>query len=292
MRFKNYLTENADIDILHKECSTFIQEWKSVGLKNGLLRGIKDSSITCKKVDASKYRLPRDISLSNSKFVDKLYKETIGTSLRSSAVFCTHLEQLAKYYGTVYYAVPVGNYKLYVNPIVRDLFTDVFAWTDKPLFCQPGAILDPVKILMNTMGEDGIHVSKDKLSAKIKSTATRALLPFLLTRDEKDRMVRISQEYLTPDNIIYEAFNLFGMLGRKSKKSKNSDAQFGKKLSSEEAYRLFWKYAYENLEDKVSEIIKKTRQMSLSETLNYKENEVMLICKEYYLVSTNVLTEI
>lgn len=286
MRLKKYLTEESSIDVLYKECSSYIQEWKSVGLKNGLLRGVKDS-FSIKKIDATKYRLPRDIALSNSAFVDKIYKDTVGINLRSSTGFCTHMEKMAKYYGNMYYAVPIGSYKLYVNPKIRDLFTDIFAWQDKPLFSGTGAPLDPMKIVSETIGDDGIRIPSDMQATRIKSTSTRVLLPFLLTKSEKDRINRLNQEYLSQDNLIYE--KLFGIFGKKQKQESTDGSR---KLSGEEAYNLFWKYAFNNLETKVIDLIKKTRQMSLSETLNFKEHEIMLSCKEYYLVSPDLLTEL
>ena len=277
MRLQKYLTEDTDINKIYTECMPFIQEWKNIGIKNGLLRGVK-ANFNIQKADATKYRLPKDVSLNNSLFVDKIYKDSIGFNLRSSSVFCTHKQSIAEYYGNVYYVVPCGEYKLFVNPTIQDLFTDIFSWQGTPILASPGFILDPIKIVKETVGINGIKIPSDMDSVRIKSTATRALLPFLLTKSEKERIVRLNQAYLTQDNLIFE--------------NENKIYTENKKLTGEEAYNMFWKYAYKILESKVRNLISRTMQISLTESLKYKEHEIMLLCKSYYLVHTSLLTEL
>ena len=297
MRFLKYLTEAStdNIDIIYKECSQFISEWKAIGLQNGLYRGVSDKSIKISKVDANKYRLPRDTSLANSDFIDNIYKKHLGIKLRQNGIFCSHNIDVALLYGNAYYAIPTNNYKLFVNPYIQDLYTDIFSNMAIPALSKKGNILDPVQILTDTIGNNNISILSDYRSARIKSTALNALLPYMLTRSVKDKMQRVYPGYITSDNKIYEIFNIF-------KSSKKTDTPEIKKeikkentdvfLSAAEMYDSIWKFAYANLEDKVIDLIKKTKQMSLAETCKYKNNEVILICDNYYLVNKTLFAKL
>ena len=295
MRLKKFLNESSEsIDVLYRDCSQFMSEWKKVGLDNGLYRGMKET-VQVKKFNATGYRFPKDTSFANSRFIDDIYRKSLGIELRGTSVFCTHIKGVAIVYGNPYYCVPVNNYKLYINPLVKDLYTDVFISDDRklPVLCDFNQYLDSVKIAKETIGKDGIRLVDDTpLGRKLLVSARALLRPHLLTRSDKDRILYVLNAYLTHDKKIFEKLD-FGKLFSKFKSSdsskKNSDSELGVRITSEEAYEVFWKYAFENLEKKVIELIKKTKQVSLAESLNYRKNEIMLYCNEYYAVDLDLL---
>jgi hypothetical protein len=256
MRFYNFLNENDSATFL-KECAPFIEEYTKA--KAPLLRGVSDS-FKIKKVKTSEFRLPRDMALFSSQYVDNIYQESLGVPLRSTGVFCTKNEKMANIYGTAYAIFPVGKYTLYQNPLIRDMFVDVFAAAGKATLCEPGKMFDPIAILNATVGENGLKANmKDQI---ITNTAKRHLNPYTLTLTEKTTTFN---KAIIEDNLISD--KLVAGPGT---------------ITATKAIEVFWSYAFEIMEDKLIELLKKTKQVSLSSANSV--NEIILTCYSYYLI--------
>lgn len=264
MKLFSFLNNSSEIESIKTLCKPYIDAWHEVGFSNGLIRGI-NAKFNIKRLKNDEFRIPRDTMLSNSNYIDALYRETLGTSLRSSSVFCTHNKDIAKIYGNVYYVFPIGSYSLYCNPIIRDLSSDIFTWENKPLFCSKGEILDTKQIALKTTGKNGVTIPYSTKGAKALASSSRILLPWLLTRPTSERILRIREANLE-DGFLIE----------------------GTTLSPKDAYNVFWKYAFDNMEKLVKDILKKTRLMSLRETSSLKNHEVMLKCFEYFVVDEKI----
>ena len=132
---KRYKEEEYDdeefeeiISILEDECKEFLDEVKESKV-GPIFRGTKNVDDTYTKgigVKGSRIdREPLDTRRDVSKILDNCFEEKFGVKLRSSGVFASKLPTVASDYGRPFLFFPIGDYKYYWNPDVKDLYGDM-----------------------------------------------------------------------------------------------------------------------------------------------------------------------
>lgn len=132
---KRYKEEEYDdeefeeiISILEDECKEFLDEVKQSKV-GPIFRGAKNIDDTYTKglgVKGSRIdREPLDTRRDVSKILDNFFEEKFGVKLRSSGVFASKLPTVASDYGRPFLFFPIGDYKYYWNPDVKDLYGDM-----------------------------------------------------------------------------------------------------------------------------------------------------------------------
>lgn len=142
--FKQFISEresrvNAALKMIEYHCGPFLRESKRSGF---LIRGIKGlSGLASKSVldidnEELEYavkqvrgdRKPLDSTPIRHEFVDKWFKETVGFSARSEAVFAygKHVDKgEVSPYGTPCIIFPIGEIKYVWSAKVQDLYSDI-----------------------------------------------------------------------------------------------------------------------------------------------------------------------
>ncbi|MFW6001933.1 MAG: hypothetical protein ACOCQD_01180 [archaeon] len=135
MKFYNYLInermESSDekieeiFKIMSRDCKNFLKEYKKKRSPGLLYSGRrKDEDYFIGKV--RKNRDPKDTPQQIHDIADNYFKEYYGIKLRSNSLFCTMSRREAMAHGdNIYIVFPMGDYKIFYNPNVRDLFTEI-----------------------------------------------------------------------------------------------------------------------------------------------------------------------
>jgi len=135
---------NKIMDILRKDCSEFLEEIKNSEtlLFRGIKRNLGESiSNGIWKKEVRKDRSPTDMSIYVSEKFDEHFVNQFGVPLRSEGVFATKNPGDAITYGKIdddvrtktfgasskkiYLFFPIGDYELFWNPVVYDLYSDI-----------------------------------------------------------------------------------------------------------------------------------------------------------------------
>lgn len=116
------------ISILENECKEFINEIKKSGA-GPIFRGAKNIDDTYNRglgIKGSRSdRRPLDTKKDVSETLDNCFEEKFGIKLRSNVVFTSKLPNIASDYGKPYLFFPIGDYKYFWNPGVKDLYGDI-----------------------------------------------------------------------------------------------------------------------------------------------------------------------
>lgn len=119
---------NEIIEMLENECKEFLDEVKQSKV-GPIFRGAKNVDDTYTKgigVKGSRIdRQPLDTRRDVSEILDICFEEKFGVKLRSNGVFASRLPTVASDYGRPYLFFPIGDYKYYWSPDVKDLYGDI-----------------------------------------------------------------------------------------------------------------------------------------------------------------------
>jgi len=125
--FNQYINEAEEslVDLILKNCQPFLKAIGNDPVKYALYRGMKSGHEKYVKKTVRKNRK----SLSTLKKIhdilnDAFYKE-FGIKARSECLFAVGDSITAEDYGTVHYIFPIGKFKFYWSPKVRDLFNEI-----------------------------------------------------------------------------------------------------------------------------------------------------------------------
>ena len=122
MRLINYINESEDIpwDKIKKDCQPFIKDIKS---PNDFLYSGRQTNEKFFTRKVRKNRVPTDTPEIIHNLLDDMFKKKFGHKLRSESLFVTKDVEIASGYGTPYIILPIGNYKLFGNPKIYDLYS-------------------------------------------------------------------------------------------------------------------------------------------------------------------------
>jgi len=127
MKFKNYLNEEIDIDVVYniliRDCGSFIKEWKKIKPPRFLLSGRRSYNGDFKKFYTRIDRRPTDLPIDVHNLIDMWFKKKFGVKARSKSVFATFDYGTADFYGLPYLIFPIGNYKTIHSDKVIDLYS-------------------------------------------------------------------------------------------------------------------------------------------------------------------------
>lgn len=110
------------IEILERDCKPFLDEMKSNKIEP-IFRSAEriklDEKGMIKKLCRTDRR-PVSTAVSVSNQLDQLFLDKFGVKLRSNGVFTSKQKELL--YGNPYLFFPIGNYKYYWSPSIKDLY--------------------------------------------------------------------------------------------------------------------------------------------------------------------------
>jgi len=137
MKFKEYLTETADISMatwnelsttLIKNCQPFIKELR--GARSLLYRGVRVIPKTYDKKSPRSDRKPRLLDTELHDILNKETKKMFGWNTRSEGVFTTNNYGNAKSWGKPAIIFPIGNFKYIWNKNTYNLYNLYDSWFD------------------------------------------------------------------------------------------------------------------------------------------------------------------
>ena len=271
----NYALKSAPLDVIIEECGPYLKEL-SKNMNKKLYTSIQELTDKNIKYNGKTYKLNKNLTYATNIKLSDFFKRHLGFKVNTFGVQCfKDAEYAASYIGNPGIILPCGDYTLYSNKNVKDMYMQIFAWKNIPLASKNNGPLSPKKILQNTKGKDGIKLIEHKIANYIIDTMNKFLFPYLIFEDEGSikRLLRLKSPffYLRNNKFIYEFF------------------EEEEKISSAEAYDVYFKYVIYNLKEKIYSLLKGMKKINLSEV---SDSEVFIKCNNFYLVSENTLNKI
>ena len=127
MKLYNWLSEEKKfenaVSLIKEHCSKYIKDLKNPNQM--LLLGNKTFIKSFDLVKINKKRLPRDTSLWVHDGLNDYYEKIFKERIRETCAFATLNYRQARYYGSVYYMFPTGNYSIFYSDKIEDLTNDL-----------------------------------------------------------------------------------------------------------------------------------------------------------------------
>ena len=116
------------ISILENECKEFLDEVKESKV-GPIFRGVKNVDDTYTRGMGKKSsrvnRTPLDTNYSISEIINGYFEDKFNIPLRRVGTFTSKLPHIATDYGKPYLFFPIGDYKYFWNPRVKDLYSEM-----------------------------------------------------------------------------------------------------------------------------------------------------------------------
>lgn len=267
MRLYNFLTEQTDFtqEILAK-CKPFLAErkkmqgWAYHGTHRAPGKYILDTN-----------REPRDNSWTVHKFMNRIYKEKVGIPLRSASLFCTLNSGISGTYGRSLCVFPVGQYKVFMNTMIRDAM-DIFDDSHLAANNYKEAKIDLEKILRNN-------------NVVLSNTYTMQQLfdPDLIAIED---LAKLQQRTIS----IMEGWG-GSKLGHKTDRNITTIIETNE-ANCKETYIKYILPIQKELLEALKKVVGYVKQIKFSSIAKLDQRELMLSCKEYFLIKEDEAEQI
>lgn len=116
------------ITILENDCEEFLNEVRESKV-GPIFRGVKNVDDTYTRGMGKKSsrvnRIPVDTDSNISEIIDNYFEDKFNIKVRSNGTFTSRLPHVASDYGKPYLFFPIGDYRYFWNPKIKDLYGDI-----------------------------------------------------------------------------------------------------------------------------------------------------------------------
>lgn len=254
------ISNDALLIDIKKNCQKFLKDIKGKNPQESTLwRGSNHDN---GKYKVSKFRKPRDTHKIAHEFIDKIYSSLFGIKLRSESLFCSKVPGQTTPYGSLRIIIPIGNYKLYQNTKMFDMYGlfrydssayEIYTFSEIPF--------------ENILKKYNVELLIDSFSLSIFHP------------------LNVISNFKTPKNVWASKLPSSNyMIGSDDRKHEH-----GTKLSYNEMCKKIIDPICKELLKEIKEIISETKQVSLD---TKSSNEIMVVCNEFWLLDNKTYQSI
>lgn len=246
--------------LLFRDCKRYL---KDIG-KGGdvMYRGAHGADMT--KIVPRKNRQPKDMDTEMQEELDDAFDSQFGWRPRSEGVFCSGDYHQASAYGKRVFTVwPIGKYKFLYNDNVNDLYTYMDNYDD---YIDTDWMYENWQDTYGEGGEGSWYYDGEDTEKSDKDDATEVVVGWL----EKEHEEEEYDAYEDIDEYDWEWM------------SDVSEEDYIEDATDQERERLRearYEVAYDYRDDNIKNAIDST-------------NEIMIGCKEYYIISNNYTNQL